>query len=258
MNRSQSSILASVLLNSFLRTIYGYLLFVVVLIAFPYLPVLRDYAGNWYWFLIAALVLHGLYFVNTLNDTPRLRKIISPPKSVPQEDVRLDTTRRPYLDDVLARKEIINRRIEQLTEIPALKADMAGMVSELGRLIPELETLLKRNQRLGADIQRFESARATARPSAASMQELRELYNRQWEVIKRVTGEVATFDANLAIVINQFDAERDSEQLDSQIKEWSANLGAWKDSIRQVYAEGPVSSYQWPEARGEGAEKRNT
>jgi hypothetical protein len=240
MNRSNNNaVLGKVVAHSFWRTIYGYLLFLAAVFLFPIIPGLQNYAGNWSLFLFAALLLHGLYFINTLNNPPLLRRMLNEdrPAAPQQEDIRLDQSRRLYLDDLKNRRQIIGERVAQMQDIPSLAADMNAMVADLDRLVPELEGLLKRNQRLETDIKRFESTNATARPSAESLKELRELYGRQWDVVKRVTGEVATFDANLAIMVNQYDSQRDAEQLDAQIKEWSGSLSVWKDSIRQVYGQ---------------------
>lgn len=232
MSHSRESIFAPILVDALLRTVYGYVLVAVVGLVFPLIG-LGGYASSWYWLLIPAVILHGLYVLSAYNDPAKLAKIRD--RRSGQDEIKLDSTRLAYLADVQKRREIIDQRISQVKGLPAFGAEISSSVAELDRLIPEVETLLKRNQRLEGDIKRLDSAGATARPSQESLKELQDLYGRQWDVIKRVTAEIATLDANLAVVVNQVDSQEDSAALEAEAKQWNTKLGYWKESIREVY-----------------------
>jgi hypothetical protein len=238
MSSSNESMVLPILVGSFLRTIYGYVLVAVVALLFP-LVGLSDYAAAWYWLLIPAVVLTGLWALSAYNEPRKMEKLRE--QRSPEGRIQLDAARQAYLTDALKRREIINERVAQVQGHASLSGEIATTVEALDRLIPDLETLLKRNLRLAADIHRLESGGA-ARPSQESVAELKGLYDRQWDVIRKVTSEIATIDANVAVVINQVDSGEDAKALETSAKEWSTKLGYWKDGIREVYGTEPQAS----------------
>jgi hypothetical protein len=185
-------------------------------------------AEVWGWLFIPAVVYHGLLTINTANNPARLSAAKEQAKLA---NAKLDPERRRYLSDM---RQIHTTVLEKVQQSPStgLRSDLSTMASELNRLVDSLEELLIRNQQLEDELHRYETARY--KPQESTLDELRKLNNKQSGVITNIARAIATMDANITLIIHQYD-EGDREDISHRIQEMNDNLVTWRQSIQEVY-----------------------
>lgn len=182
----------------------------------------------WPWLFLPALLLHGLLVANIASNRSRIAAVQG---RVHLARIRLNPGYQAYLKDI---RQIQASVLEKIQKSPstALRADLSEMADELGRLIHALQELLIKHQLLEEELKRYEHARY--RPDETPLSELRELYQKQRHVIIRIAREIATMDANITLIIHQYDAGG-REDISQEIQGMNRSLVTWQQSIQQVY-----------------------
>jgi hypothetical protein len=186
-------------------------------------------AEIWVWLFLPAVLFHALLTINTANGPEGLRSAGAEGRI---QGVRLNAERRRYLGDMQQMHGAVLEKVEH-SPSTALRSDLAGMASELGRLIKSLEELLVRNQKLEDELRRYETARY--KPQEATLNDLRSLFNKQQGVINNIARAIATMDANITLIIHQYD-QGDREDISQRIQSMNDNLVTWRESIQEVYS----------------------
>lgn len=205
----------------------GYLLPVATLLLYLGTGTSR-FGQAWPWLLLLAVLFHLVLTVNAANDRRRLQAAQERARLVA---VRLDAERTAYIEEIKQIQSSVARKAV-LARTSGLRRDLEDMTAELDRLVGSLTELLIRNQALEHEIKRQEASRYRA--SEATLRELRNLARRQQDVIDRVAREIATMDANITLIIHQYeDGER--EDISLRIQEINNSLSLWRQSVQQVY-----------------------
>jgi len=183
----------------------------------------------WPWLFVPALVFHSLLTVNAANNRSRLE---AARQRIRLARMHLDPERLAALREMRDIQASISRKVAE-SPWPTLRADLAEVAAEMGRLVQSLEQLLMRNQALEAELARQESSKYRA--SEETLKELRALYQKQRSIINGIARQVATMDANITLIIHKFD-QGDQEEISQQIEDINRSLTVWRQSIQEVYS----------------------